>query len=322
MDSKVHPPYSDIPVAEPMRREIKTLRSQLSHFIDRWTVMFTLPYSDIPVAEPMRRERKALRSQLSHFIDRWTVMSTLPYGAATFLSLSRCEEKEKRCAPSFHTSSTGGQECPPSLPFRMDLFPADPATNLLPHDGTVNYFGPILSATDSADIYQTLLNNIPWSHDEVVIFGKRIVTAREVAWFGDAGLSYRYSGTTKHPEPWTPELIKLKKLAEHLSDCSFNSCLLNLYHNGGEGMGWHSDDEKSIVRDSAIASISLGAEREFRLKHKRTDDKVSVVLESGSLLVMKDSTQRHWLHSIPKTKRVTTPRINLTFRCMVTDSEK
>lgn len=204
----------------------------------------------------------------------------------------------------------------------MDLFPVDPITNLLPRDGTVNYFGSILSTIDSDKTYQTLFDEVPWSHDEVVMFGKRIVTAREVAWFGDPGLSYRYSGTTKDPLEWTPELVELKALAENLSGLRFNSCLLNLYHDGGEGMGWHSDDETSILRDSGIASISLGAEREFRLKHKTGGEKVSILLESGSLLVMKGSTQRHWLHSIPKTKTVITPRINLTFRQMVEKAEK
>lgn len=204
----------------------------------------------------------------------------------------------------------------------MDLFPPDASANLLPRDGEVNYFGPILSATDSVAIYHNLLDDIPWSHDELVLFGKRIVTAREVAWFGDPGLSYRYSGTTKQPLPWTPELIRLKELSENLSNSWFNSCLLNLYHDGGEGMGWHSDDEKSIARDSAIASISLGAEREFRLKHKTGAEMVSVLLESGSLLVMKGSTQRHWLHAVPKTKKVTMPRINLTFRTISTGPVK
>lgn len=204
----------------------------------------------------------------------------------------------------------------------MDLFPSNPSTNLLPRDGTVNYFGSVLSATESAATYQKLMNDIPWSHDEVVMFGKRIVTAREVAWVGDAGLSYRYSGTTKKPLPWTAALLGLKALVEDLAHARFNSCLLNLYHDGGEGMGWHSDDEKSIARDSAIASISLGAEREFRLKHKTSGDKVSVLLASGSLLVMKGSTQRHWLHCVPKTKRINDPRINLTFRSLVTEPEK
>jgi alkylated DNA repair dioxygenase AlkB len=210
-----------------------------------------------------------------------------------------------------------GQCGPPSLRWRMDLFGHDPSANLLPCDGVVNYLGAALSASEASTFYQTLLDEVPWSHDEVVMFGRRVVTAREVAWFGDVGLAYRYSGTTKQPLPWTPELTRLKTYAEKLSKSRFNSCLLNLYHDGGEGMGWHSDDEKSIVRDSAIAAISLGAEREFRLKHKGTGEKVSIVLESGSLLVMKGATQRHWLHSVPKSKKVVSPRINLTFRTMI-----
>ncbi|MES2659671.1 MAG: alpha-ketoglutarate-dependent dioxygenase AlkB [Verrucomicrobiota bacterium] len=199
----------------------------------------------------------------------------------------------------------------------MNLFPNDPAANLLPRDGTVNYFGPILSAADTRRFYETLLRDIPWKHDEAVIFGKHIVTARKVAWYGDSDFSYTYSGTTKQALLWTPELAALKAIVGKLTKTAFNSCLLNLYHDGNEGMAWHSDDEKSLGKDSTIASVSFGAEREFRLKHKRTEDKVSVLLESGSLLVMKDATQTHWLHSIPKSKKITTPRINLTFRTMV-----
>jgi alkylated DNA repair dioxygenase AlkB len=198
----------------------------------------------------------------------------------------------------------------------MDLFGYDPALNLLPRDGVVNYHGPILSPADTRRYYQTLLLHIPWKHDETVIFGKRIVTARMVAWYGDSNFSYTYSGTTKQALPWTAELAALKAIVEELTGTQFNSCLLNLYQDGSRGMGWHSDDERSLGKDSAIASISLGAEREFRLKHKHLDEKISVLLESGSLLVMKGPTQTHWLHSIPKSKKITTPRINLTFRTM------
>jgi alkylated DNA repair dioxygenase AlkB len=201
----------------------------------------------------------------------------------------------------------------------MDLFGNDPTVNLLACDGTVNYFGPILSPADTRRFYETLLRDIPWKHDEAVIFGKRIITARKVAWYGDSKFSYTYSGTTKQALPWTGELAALKAIIEQLTATRFNSCLLNLYHDGNEGMAWHSDDEKSLGRNSTIASVSLGAEREFRLKHKRTDDKISVLLESGSLLVMKDATQTHWLHSIPKSKKIKTPRINLTFRTMVVE---
>lgn len=199
----------------------------------------------------------------------------------------------------------------------MDLFGNDSTANLLPRDGTVNYFGTILSVAETKRHYEALLRDIPWKNDEAVIFGKHIVTARKVAWYGDSDFSYTYSGTTKQALAWTTELAALKAIVETLTNTVFNSCLLNLYHDGNEGMAWHSDDEKSLGKDSTIASVSLGAEREFRLKHKRTDDKVSVMLESGSLLVMKDTTQTHWLHCIPKTKKVTTPRINLTFRTMV-----
>ena len=201
----------------------------------------------------------------------------------------------------------------------MDLFGNDPSLNLLPCDGTVNYFGPILSVLETRRYYDALLRDIPWKHDEAVIFGKRIVTARKVAWYGDSNFSYTYSGTTKQALFWKTELAELKTLVEALTGTSFNSCLLNLYHDGSEGMAWHSDDEKSLVRNSTIASVSLGAEREFRLKHKSHGLKASVVLESGSLLVMKGSTQRHWLHCVPKSKKVISPRINLTFRTMVTN---
>jgi alkylated DNA repair dioxygenase AlkB len=199
----------------------------------------------------------------------------------------------------------------------MDLFGNDPTGNLLPCDGTVNYFGQVLTSADTRLFYETLLGDIPWKNDEAVIFGKRIVTARKVAWYGDSNFSYTYSGTTKQALVWTDELATLKSIVEKLTATRFNSCLLNLYHDGSEGMAWHSDDEKSLARNSTIASVSLGAEREFRLKHKRLNEKVSVLLESGSLLVMRDATQTHWLHSIPKTKKIKTPRINLTFRTMV-----
>lgn len=199
----------------------------------------------------------------------------------------------------------------------MDLFGNDPHRNLLPRDGIVNYFGPVLTPAASRGIYQTLLGDIPWRNDEAVMFGKPIILARKVAWYGDRGFSYTYSGTTKQALPWTAALLGLKQLVETLTGNPYNSCLLNLYHDGSEGMGWHSDDETSLAKDSTIASISLGAEREFRLKHKRTDERVPVLLENGSLLVMRGRTQSNWHHCIPKTRKITAPRINLTFRTMV-----
>jgi alkylated DNA repair dioxygenase AlkB len=117
--------------------------------------------------------------------------------------------------------------------------------------------------------------------------------------------------------PWTRELTILKQVVENLSNTKFNSCLLNLYHDGNEGMGWHSDDEKSIEEHSTIASVSFGAERKLSFKHKQTKETISVLLENGSLLLMKDATQKNWLHGLPKSTKITLPRINLTFRTMV-----
>jgi alkylated DNA repair dioxygenase AlkB len=199
----------------------------------------------------------------------------------------------------------------------MDLFGTAPLVNLLSCDGTACYYGPILGPDAAWKYFDTLLNSVAWQHDEAVIFGKHFVTARKVAWYADANYSYTYSGTPKQALTWTSELLQLKALVEKVSGAKFNSCLLNLYHDGNEGMGWHSDDEKALCHHSAIASLSLGAERKFCLKHKRLPLATSIMLEHGSLLVMKDATQSHWLHSVPKSKQIKTPRINLTFRVMV-----
>ena len=193
----------------------------------------------------------------------------------------------------------------------------DAEINLLPKDGTVNYYGKILDQKQSDKFYQTLLETIEWKNDEAVIFGKKILTKRKVAWYGDENFEYTYSNSTKKAIPWTKELLQLKKWAEEKTEEKFNSCLLNLYHDGSEGMAYHSDGEKDLKKDGAIASLSLGAERKFSFKHKETKEKVELILEHGSLLVMKDETQSFWLHRLPPTKKVFTPRINLTFRTIV-----
>lgn len=201
----------------------------------------------------------------------------------------------------------------------MELFGSniDPSINLLPHDGQVNYYGKILSATKANLYYNKLLNNIAWEHDKAVIFGKTIVTKRKVAWYGDHPFNYTYSNSTKKALFWTSDLLELKQLVEQETNEKFNSCLLNLYHNGTEGMAWHSDGEKDLKKNGAIGSLSFGAERKFGFKHKETKETVWRVLAHGSLLVMKDETQSNWLHRLPPTKRVHTPRINLTFRTII-----
>lgn len=198
----------------------------------------------------------------------------------------------------------------------MDLFSTETEQhrNLLPYDGTVRYYGKLMS-TQAANLYfDALLNNIEWKNDEAVVFGKHILTKRKVAWYGDKEFDYTYSNTTKKALPWTPVLLELKEIAEKTLGETFNSCLLNLYHTGEEGMAWHSDGEKDLKKNGAIGSMSFGAERKFAFKHKESKQTVSLVLEQGSLLVMKDETQSNWLHRLPPTKQKHRPRVNLTFR--------
>ena len=199
----------------------------------------------------------------------------------------------------------------------MDLFNNNPNQNLLPFDGEVFLSQNVLNVAEIDFFYHTLLNADFWKQDELIIFGKQITTSRKVAWFGDFNYKYSYSKITKTAKLWTPELQSLKKLIELKTEESFNSCLLNLYHNGSEGMSWHSDNEKELGENPIIASLSLGAARKFSLKHKFKNYKVDIILESGGLLLMKGETQTKWLHSLPKTKKVTTPRINLTFRNII-----
>jgi alkylated DNA repair dioxygenase AlkB len=201
---------------------------------------------------------------------------------------------------------------------KWNLFNEDSISNNLLHkDGTVNYYRKVLTPNEANRYFDLLLQNILWENDEAVIFGKHIVTKRKVAWYGDSDYLYTYSNTTKQALAWTKELSDLKQIVEELAGSKFNSCLLNLYHNGNEGVAWHSDDEKSLGKNTAIASLSFGAEREFSFKHKQTKQMISLVLEHGSLLIMKDATQTNWLHSLPKSKKITRPRINLTFRMIV-----
>ncbi|MCG6146979.1 alpha-ketoglutarate-dependent dioxygenase AlkB [Leptospira levettii] len=196
----------------------------------------------------------------------------------------------------------------------MNLFQQNPTTNLLPFDGTLLYFPDFLDSETSQNFFETFQNSIEWKQDEAILYGKHIITKRSVAWYAENGFSYRYSGTTKKAMPWTKELLSLKYQVETKTNEKFNSCLLNLYHDGSEGMAWHSDDETSLKQNATIASVSLGVERIFRFKHKKNKTLVELRLEPGSLLLMKDEIQIHWLHSLPKALKIKRPRINLTFR--------
>lgn len=198
-----------------------------------------------------------------------------------------------------------------------DLFAPAPTDNLLPYDGRVNDFGCIID--DDYQLYDALLTELPWQPDIVTLFGKTHITTRQVVWMGEKDLSYQYSGHTRHSLPWSDAVFHVKLYIEQqLSsigiDANFNSCLLNYYPTGHDGMGYHADDEKELGAQPVIASLSLGATRKFVFKHKKTQDKVALYLESGQLIVMHGETQRFWKHSITKTKTVADGRISLTFR--------
>jgi alkylated DNA repair dioxygenase AlkB len=198
----------------------------------------------------------------------------------------------------------------------MDLFNNEiqSLTNLLPKDGIVVYYRNLLTSQEANRYFDCLLNTIEWKNDQAFIYGKLIITKRKVAWYGDTDFEYTYSKITKRALLWTPELVELKQMIEDKTGEKYNSCLLNLYHNGDEGMAWHSDAEKELKKNGAIGSLSLGAERKFTFKHKETQETISLILENGSLLLMKGQTQTSWLHRLPPTKLISTPRINLTFR--------
>ncbi len=189
-----------------------------------------------------------------------------------------------------------------------------PLANLLPRDGMVHYFPNFLSNQSNTVLTNHLMKSINWKQDQLQMFGKLVTTRRQVAWIGDPNCSYTYSGVKKEAQPWTQELLVIKNQLESFAGFKFNSCLLNMYHDGNDGMGWHSDDEPELDPNSPIASLSLGATRKFNFRHRGDRTTVSVFLEGGSLLLMHPPTQAFWQHALMKSKVVHSPRFNLTFR--------
>jgi len=188
--------------------------------------------------------------------------------------------------------------------------------NLLPKDGVAIYHGVVFNEKEATRICKELFDTIPWKQDEVVMFGKKIITKRKVAWYADADIAYTYAGVKKSGLQWTASLLEIKQKVEAITGATYNACLLNLYHEGEEGMGWHRDNEKEIVAESSIASLSFGAVRKFAFKHATTNERLDIELAHGSLLDMKGEIQAHWYHSLPKKTRIKQLRINLTFRLM------
>ncbi|WP_455196776.1 alpha-ketoglutarate-dependent dioxygenase AlkB family protein [Kaarinaea lacus] len=196
-----------------------------------------------------------------------------------------------------------------------NIFPLDTFTNPVIHnDGVLNLYPDFLPHDVADNFYELFLNALNWSEEHIQMFGKTIPVPRLICWYGNKGAIYRYSGVEHIPYPWTKSLWELKNRIEAFTQFSFNSVLGNLYRDGNDAMGWHSDDEKELGQNPFIASISLGAERVFKIRHKSTREQYKLTLPHGSLLTMSGPFQHHWQHSIPRTSTCKTPRINLTFR--------
>jgi alkylated DNA repair dioxygenase AlkB len=178
---------------------------------------------------------------------------------------------------------------------------------------------PRAYAPGTADrLYTALRDETTWQSEEVVIFGQRRCVPRLVAWYGDPGVRYTYSGATHEPAPWTPVLLAIRARVLELCGIDFNSVLLNLYRDGRDGMGWHADDEPELGRDPVIVSVSFGDVRRFKLRHRRhRDQRLDLDLPHGSALRMSGPLQHHWLHALPKTSRPCNGRINLTWRRII-----
>jgi alkylated DNA repair dioxygenase AlkB len=185
---------------------------------------------------------------------------------------------------------------------------------ILAKDGQAEYLNGFYDAEAADGLFTNLMDSLTWESDQILMFGRPVRTARKVAWVADPGCLYTYSGVQKTPQAWTKELVQMRGKLEQCTGHTYNSCLLNLYHTGEEGMGWHSDNEKELDSGAPIASVSLGARRKFAFRHKQDKTTSSVFLEHGSLLIMHPPIQEHWHHSLLKTKTVASPRINLTFR--------
>lgn len=194
------------------------------------------------------------------------------------------------------------------------LFPSEKVTFDLP-DASIEYFPNFFDENQSKELFEKLLKEIPWQQDDITVYGKTHPQPRLTALFGNEGKPYSYSNIVMHPHAWNPILMFIKNEIEEQCNENFTTVLLNLYRDGKDSNGWHADNEKELGRNPVIASVSFGAERSFHLKHNTiADAKQKIVLENGSLLIMKGTTQHFWKHQIAKTAKPTGPRINLTFR--------
>ena len=191
---------------------------------------------------------------------------------------------------------------------------------LLNRDGEIHYHESFLAARMATEWLTIIMSSLQWQDETLFIAGRRVSVPRLTAWYGSAAATYRYSGVTHHPLPWPEDLLALKDRVESIGGFSFNSVLANLYRNGSDSIGWHADDERELGPRPLIASLSLGAERTFEIRHNQTREILRLPLHSGSLLIMSGDFQSCWKHRIPKERAILKPRINLTFRTILSQN--
>ena len=199
---------------------------------------------------------------------------------------------------------------------QQSLFTEDTTLFDLP-DAELHYRPQFFPKPTADRLLQELMEKIEWTQNKIRFYGKESLVPRLEAWYGDHGKSYAYSGIQMNPKPWTKELVEIKEAIEKEASVPFNSVLINYYRDGKDRVAWHSDDEKELGQNPIIGSVSLGAERKFKLRHKKYKEnglKAEIMLQHGSFLLMKGPTQHHWMHEIPRTAKPIGPRINLTFR--------
>lgn len=188
---------------------------------------------------------------------------------------------------------------------------------ILPFDGHAVLYPNFIEVGRAGDVFCRLMGETRWEERDIIMFGKQHREPRLTAWHSEPTISYTYSGIRRSPQPWTPLLRELRDECANAASATFNAVLVNLYRDGNDGVGWHADNEASNGREPIIASLSFGASRRFDFRHRETKRTVQVQLDPGSLLVMSGLSQHCWVHQVPRTKRVSEPRINLTFRHVV-----
>ena len=199
----------------------------------------------------------------------------------------------------------------------LDLFPNEKIVLDLP-DAIFEYYPNFLTPEKANLIYQKLLDETPWKQDSITIYGKSHLQPRLTALYGNEGKPYSYSNIIMQPHAWNPTLMFLKNEIEEQTQLSFTTVLLNLYRDENDSNGWHSDNEKELGRNPTIASLSLGQDRVFQLKHiEKKEIKQNIILTNGSLLVMKEGSQIYYKHQLPKASSPKRSRINLTFRTII-----